>query len=206
MTEKQDKSTEQAIMEAAQELFLEKGYASTSTVEIAKRAGCNQSLVHYYYRSKKNLFGLVFKNKASFLLSSLTQINEENLPFEEKMEKRITAHFNFIKKNWKLPVLFFNEIATNPELVREIFDTYSKTPLPVFIQLQKDLNQEFEKGNIRKTDAFNLVFTVFSLNIMTFMMSPMLQMISKVSDEEMEAMLEKRKTENIRIIMNSLKP
>lgn len=206
MTGKQDKSTEQAIMESAEELFLEKGYDRTSTIEIAKRAGCNQSLVHYYYRSKKNLFSLVFRKKAGFLISSLMQINEENLPFEEKMEKRIGAHFNFIKANWKLPVLFFNEIATNSDLIREIFQTFSKTPFPVFIQLQTELNAEFEKCNIRKTDAFDLIFSVFSLNVMTFMMAPMLQMISKISDEEMEEMLEKRKAGNIKIIMNSLRP
>ncbi|MDP4278088.1 MAG: TetR/AcrR family transcriptional regulator, partial [Bacteroidota bacterium] len=126
MDKKSVQTTEEAIMEAAKELFLEKGYAGTSTVEIARRAGCNQSLVHYYYRSKKNLFGLVFRKHAGYLLSSLTEINEEALPFEEKMRKRISAHFDFIHKNWKLPVLFFNEIATNFELVKEIFDTFSK--------------------------------------------------------------------------------
>jgi TetR/AcrR family transcriptional regulator len=206
MSDKHGKSTEQAIMEAAEKLFLEKGYARTSTIEIAKVAGCNQSLVHYYYRSKKNLFGLVFRNKAGFLISSLTQINEENLPFEEKMRKRIFAHFEFIKTNWRLPVLFLNEIATNSELIQEIVDNFSKQPFPVFAQLQKDLNEEFEKGNIRKTDAINLIFSVFSLNVMTFMLSPVFQMISKSSETDMENILEKRKLENFEIIMNSLRP
>jgi AcrR family transcriptional regulator len=163
-------------------------------------------LVHYYYRSKKNLFGLVFRRKAGFFLSSLMQISEENLPFEEKMKKRIGAHFNFIKANWKLPVLFFNEIATNSELISEIFESFSKTPFPAFSQLQTELNEEFEKGHIRKTDAFNLILSAFSLNVMTFMMSPMLQMISNVSDEELQEILENRKEENIRIIINSLRP
>lgn len=43
---------QQKIMEAAQTLFLEKGYMATSTVDIAKKVGCNQALVHYYFRTK----------------------------------------------------------------------------------------------------------------------------------------------------------
>jgi AcrR family transcriptional regulator len=204
--EKQEKTTEQTIMEAAEELFLEKGYARTSTIEIAKRAGCNQSLVHYYYRSKKNLFGLVFRRKAGFFISSLLQISDEELPFEEKMEKRIGAHFNFIKANWKLPILFFSEIATNSELIQEIYGGFSKTPFPAFELLQNDLDEEHKKGNIRRLRAIDVIFSVFSLNVMTFMMLPMVQLITKLSEEKMEVLLEQRKNENIRIIMNSLRP
>lgn len=206
MTTKQDSSTEQAIMEAAEELFLDKGYNAVSTVDIAKKAGCNQSLVHYYYRSKKNLFGLVFKKKAEYFISYLMRISETDLSFEEKMTNRIEGHFNFIRSNWKLPVLFFNEIATNKELIEEILQSFSNLPFPAFIQLQGELNEEFEKGNIRKTDAFNLILNVFSLNVMTFMMLPLIKMVSKLPEQEIEIMLEIRKNENVRTILSSLKP
>ena len=45
---KSDQSLEQTILEVAERLFLEKGFALTSTTEIAKEVGCNQALVHYY--------------------------------------------------------------------------------------------------------------------------------------------------------------
>ena len=51
---------ENKILEAAQELFLEKGYMATSTVDIAKKVGCNQALVHYYFRTKQNLFKQIY--------------------------------------------------------------------------------------------------------------------------------------------------
>ena len=46
-------TTEKSILEAAERLFLEKGFALTSTTMIAKEVGCNQSLIHYYFRSKE---------------------------------------------------------------------------------------------------------------------------------------------------------
>jgi len=56
-------NTEQQILQSAEELFLEKGFSNTSTTEIAKRAGCNQALVHYYFRTKENLFQQIFLSK-----------------------------------------------------------------------------------------------------------------------------------------------
>jgi AcrR family transcriptional regulator len=100
-------STEQAILDAAEELFLENGYAKTSTTAIARKAGCNQALVHYYYRSKENLFGLVFRQKIGIFMSFFLQVSNEDLPFEEKLTKRIGAHFDMLRANERLPVLFF---------------------------------------------------------------------------------------------------
>ena len=45
MKNKTDQNMEQAILEAAEHLFLERGYAATSTTQIAKAVGCNQALV-----------------------------------------------------------------------------------------------------------------------------------------------------------------
>ena len=43
MKEKEDINTEQAIMEAAEKEFLDKGYTLTKTTEIARIAGVNHA-------------------------------------------------------------------------------------------------------------------------------------------------------------------
>jgi AcrR family transcriptional regulator len=50
---KSEQNMEQAILETAERLFLEKGFAATSTTQIAKAVGCNQALVHYYFRTQE---------------------------------------------------------------------------------------------------------------------------------------------------------
>ena len=60
MKEKEDVNTEQAIMEAAEKEFLDKGYTLTKTTEIARIAGVNHAMLHYYFRTKDNLFEKVF--------------------------------------------------------------------------------------------------------------------------------------------------
>ena len=206
MSETVELTTEQAIMEAAEELFLENGYARTSTTAIARKAGCNQALVHYYYRSKENLFGLVFRKKITVFLSFFLEVSNEDLPFEEKLTKRITAHFDMIHANERLPVMFFNEIATNGELARNVLENFSDLPLPVILQLQSELDAEYAAGRICKTQATDLVFNIFSLNLIAFLTKPLVQMFTQSSNEVMEQLLNDRKASNIKTILQSLKP
>lgn len=50
-----DYSVELRIMNAAQEVFSEKGYDGASMAEIAKRANVNKALLYYYFEGKKNI-------------------------------------------------------------------------------------------------------------------------------------------------------
>jgi TetR/AcrR family transcriptional regulator len=206
MAEKNDISTEQAIMDAAEELFLENGYDRTSTTAIARKAGCNQALVHYYYRSKENLFGLVFRKKVAGFLSFLEQLTQEDLPFEERLKKRIAAHFDMIRTNERMPVIFFMEIATNKDLAKMLLESFKDLPLPVIQHIQMELDAEFQAGRIRQTQATDLVFSIFAMNIMAFLLKPVIQLYTDASPEVMEKMLQERKESNIQTILFSLKP
>ena len=54
-------NTEEKILKAAEEVFVQKGLDGARMQEIADKAGINKSLLHYYYRTKDKLFSKVFK-------------------------------------------------------------------------------------------------------------------------------------------------
>ncbi|MGD8650299.1 MAG: TetR/AcrR family transcriptional regulator, partial [Desulfobacterales bacterium] len=57
MAKKRDpEATREALLDAAEIVFLEKGFGNTALSEIANRAGLTKSLIHHYYGSKKNLW------------------------------------------------------------------------------------------------------------------------------------------------------
>jgi AcrR family transcriptional regulator len=206
MTAPKPLTTELSILEAAEVLFLDNGYARTSTTEIARVAGCNQALVHYYFRSKENLFRQIFENKVKMFVNALLQVSEEDISFEEKLKKRMSSHFDMLKANRKLPGLLFNEISTNDELAKRLFEKISYLPLTVLAQLQLELDAEHERGRIIRTDAKTLLFTIFSLNVMPFLTTPVLKLFVNQSEDLLDELLERRKIENIQIILKSLKP
>lgn len=201
-----EQNMEQAILEAATRLFLEKGFKATSTTEIAKTVGCNQALVHYYYRTKDRLFDAIFEKKIGSFIGSLLKISHEDLPFEKKLAKRIEAHFDAIKEDPKLPLFFFNEISSNPKRMEALRSVLGELPQVALSQMQEELEVEIEKGNIRQMSVYDLLMTMVSLNIIMFLAEPMFKAITNISDEEFEQLQERRKQENVHIILKSLKP
>lgn len=49
-------NTELSILDAAEAIFLEKGYNGASTTKIAERAGVTHAMLHYYFRTKEQIF------------------------------------------------------------------------------------------------------------------------------------------------------
>ena len=167
-----EKNLEQTILDVAEKLFMEKGYAMTSTIEIAKSVGCNQALVHYYFRTKERLFEAVFEKKIKLFVLNLLKIEEENRSFEEKLRRKIGSHFEIFQANPKLPFLLFNELITNPKRLTTLIHKLEELPKTAIKKFQKELNQEIKKGNIRKVTLLDLWITLISLNVTLFLSSP----------------------------------
>ncbi len=201
-----DQNMEQAILKAATRLFIEKGFAATSTTEIAKEAGCNQALVHYYFRTKDRLFTTIFGEKMKFFVTSLLQISDEQIPFEDKLAKTIETHFDIISQEPKFPLFFFSELATNPKRRNMLKESLGDMPQVIVAQFERELQNEIDKGNIRPVTVFDLLLTIVSLNITGFIVEPVFKAVTKLSDEEYLALMQKRKKENVYIILKSLKP
>src|SRR4051812_29261143 len=60
----EDSSTRAQLVDAAEHLLLEEGYAAVTSRRIAARAGLKPQLVHYYFRTMDDLFVEVFRRRA----------------------------------------------------------------------------------------------------------------------------------------------
>jgi AcrR family transcriptional regulator len=56
----QSTATREALMRAARQLFVEFGYAATSTEEIVQRAGLTRGALYHQFRDKEDLFRAVY--------------------------------------------------------------------------------------------------------------------------------------------------
>ncbi len=206
MNDINNKTNEQTILEVAERLFLEKGFAMTSITEIAKVAGCNQALVNYYYRSKEKLFAAIFEKKLTLFFSEWVYASDEDLSFNEKLKQRIEAHFNMLEANPQLPFLIFNELITNENRLNILKEKLNDLPKMALKAWETELQNEIDKGNIRPTTIVDLVITIISLNAMLFIEKPIFKSLYAFTDRNFEQFIEQRKQENIRIVMASLKP
>jgi len=206
MSKEADINMEQKILDVAQELFLDKGFEKTSTTEIAKKAGCNQALVHYYFRTKENLFLKIFEEKFKVFASAFLSMKKTEANFIENLRNMISAHFDILATIPKMPLLILSEIVGNKERLTLLKDALGFIPREVLATLNTDLESEIAKGNIRKISSMDLMMNILSLNAFLFASLPLFSEILGINEEQKEQLIEHRKQEIIETIICSLKP
>jgi AcrR family transcriptional regulator len=77
-------AAEEALLDAAERLLVEVGYAAITTRRIAAEAGVNHGLVHYYFGSNENLLVHALERFTARLVARQRELYATNLPFIEK--------------------------------------------------------------------------------------------------------------------------
>ena len=207
MSIKNESSLEESILETAERLFLEKGFALTSTTEIAKAVGCNQALVHYYFRTKDNLFNTIFEKKFRMLFEHLYASQSfGDVPFSEKVRHAVESHFDLLTKNPKLPLLVATELSRLPENLENLRNKLQAVPFELYTKLNNELQQEIAEGRVRKIELIDLGITTITLNAGLFILLPIANGILRLDDEQAKELLAHRREENVQVILNYKKP
>lgn len=207
MEVKENPTMEVLIQETAEKLFLEKGFASTSTTEIAKEVGCNQALIHYYFRTKENLFNLIFEKKFREFFQHIFELEDlDKLPFTEKLKHIIESHFDLVRQNPRIPLLIVTEFSRNPEMVAALKEKLKDVVTGLFKTLNDDLRTEIAAGRIRQVELIDLIFNTISINISLFLLLPVASEIMGMDDKQKEIVINHRREEHVTLILNSLRP
>ena len=195
---------EKSILEAAESLFLEKGFARTTTTMIAREVGCNQSLIHYYFRSKEKLFQLVFEKYLQIFTVGLSTIANNSLTFEERIKDFVYTQFEMLQDHPEIVSFLINELTTNPKntsAVKKQLMTISLDLLQIF---ERDLQIEIFKGRIHQISAIDLIMNIFSLNTGVFLFYSIAKRLSIFTDAKLQELIALRKEENLKIILKSV--
>lgn len=121
--EAEDKRDKRArILDAAVEMFLDKGFDKTLMTEVAARAGVAKQTIYAYYHDKTGLFRAVIDHSASLLDVNLDHIlaDSESTP-EQKLHHVATALLKATTRENHLALLrvLLTERDRLPETIRE---------------------------------------------------------------------------------------
>lgn len=181
-----DTSTEEKIKEAARRVFIAKGFSGCSSREIAKEAGMNVALVNYYFRSKSQLFQLIFHAAMEDFMLSMLDVFKTDLGLESKVRIFIEREYDFLSKHPLIPGFIINELtregcdfSDKGEILQKMADT------GVF---QQSLEAQ-ENGQMRKIDLVNISLLIMSNCQYPFMARQLLQEIHGLTKEQYEQQL-----------------
>lgn len=204
--EKLNQPTEQAILEAAEKLFLEKGFEATSTTQIAKKVGCNQALIHYYFRTKDNLFNTIFEQKFRLFFQQLFNIEGvQSMGFEEKIRHLIISHFALLENNPQIPLLIIRELSRKPEQVALLREKLRELPEKLFAALNDDLQAEIKAGRVRPVSLIDIMIPAISMNVALFVMMPVVEQVMQMDEGQKKNLIEHRRNANVDFILHSIR-
>lgn len=204
---KHQNNKEQAILAAAKEEFFDKGYDGARTTSIARNAGVTHAMLHYYFKTKEQLFERIFQETMGMLVKDILEVfTQTEKPFKERMAEALDIHFEVIRQNPRLPLFMIREVASRPErfaIIKNVISTFAGNLL---ITMQHDIDQAVSNGEISKIDATTLLLDMISLNVFPFIVKPVFEAATGLDLNADSRFWELRKQENIEIIMRRLTP
>ena len=206
MYNQEKQSKEQQILAAAEQEFLTRGYDGARTTSIAQAAGVTHAMLHYYFRTKEQLFERIVDEKFETMSHSMFAImGDPSLPNVERIKGGIEAHFDFVAQNPLLPRFVINEIISRPERYDVLYKRVGAIIDNVYRGLQSEINRSAERGEIERVDIKMLFISIMSLNIFTFLAYPFMEPLMGELMANRERFLAERKAENIETILRRIK-
>lgn len=199
-------SLEEKIILAAEEIFMNKGFDATSTTDIAKKVGCNQALIHYYFRTKENLFQQIFMKKFQLVLSFIIQENQPT-DIEKALLRFIDNYFVMLSQNRKLPFFLITELIMNEERrnMLRLHLLMQSEKLGYYANWDKLVKEEIKNGKIRPIETIDLTLDVISLVVFPFLSLPLYSDLFQSNEVQLENYLQHRKEEIVTLILKGIK-
>ena len=115
-------AAEEALLDAAERLLADAGYASITTRRLATEAGVNHGLVHYYFGSNENLLVQALERFTGRLIARQQALYAADLPFADKwrtaMRYLVSEDVSYQKTWLELQALAWNNPDIKAQLAR----------------------------------------------------------------------------------------
>lgn len=109
-------SKEEKIIQAAIEVFREKGIEKTKVSDIVKAAGIAQGTFYLYFPSRLSVMPAIAKNMVERIIATLDEGISSHMPFEQQLEEVVEMVFLITKDYGDIVALIYAGIAQTEHL------------------------------------------------------------------------------------------
>lgn len=203
--------TETRILDAAHAVFVRRGTAGARMQEIAREAGVNPALLHYYFRSKARLSEAVFTRAAAQLLPAAFQILGSERSLEDKVAAIVDHEHTQLLKTPYLPAYVLSELAHHPERARQFLSAVTgRAPeeigRSVMGRLKAQIQEQVKAGRMRAIEPDQFVVNLMSLCIFPFAARTMICTLLGLDDAGFEKFVARRRKELPAFFLRGLRP
>ncbi len=186
---KKSEKTKHKILNVTINLIAEKGYASTSTREIAQAADVSEATIFKYYDSKDNLLKTIVINTIEKLFASsseekILEIINNNIDKEPKLllKSLLKERLNFFGSHENEIKVVFQELLINKK-VQKYFkeEIWSK-----MVEFSDEIYKQIENKTKLKDNIDNYVFrkAIFGMVFFTVLFEELLEEDHKIDNNK----------------------
>ena len=206
-----DSDTERRILDAAHAVFLRRGTAGARTQEIAREAGVNSALLHYYFRSKARLAEAVFQRAAAELMPAVIRILASDAELEAKVEQVVDVELKQLLRTPYLPGYVLSELTHHPERARQLFSAATGlSPADVGARLFKVLGAQIrarvKAGRMHPIAPEQFAINLLALCVFPFAARPMVMALLGLDDAGFQQFIDRRRRELATFFLRALRP
>lgn len=106
-------SRKEAIIQAAVELFAERGFHAASTSEVAALAGVSEGIIFYYFKNKEGILVELLNRVFGEYLEGLRRVSGEAATGMEALERVIDLHFSLVRDKARLIMLLVRDFPAS---------------------------------------------------------------------------------------------
>lgn len=195
---------EQEILLAAEKLFAEKGFKGATTSLIAAEAGVTHAMLHYYFRTKEQIFLKVCDSYMEEVRSELRPIMEPAV-YDVKLIKTVTEIcFDFFSFHSGQMSLFLEVAKERPELLEEYVAELGRYMGGAITAHQERTEAAVREGKINDISFSDLLLDIVSVCASPFFFEPVVDNIMKMDAARKKEFLESRKREAVELIANRI--
>ncbi|NLI81196.1 MAG: TetR/AcrR family transcriptional regulator [Deltaproteobacteria bacterium] len=147
-------STKERILDAALEMFSEKGFHSATVDEIAERAGVGKGTLYRYFANKETLFNELVRIRLEELERKAWSVFNGHDDVLTMIRKYLHIYFEFFDRNQRLYRLINQERL---ELGEQVQDLYFRKVMKRAPLLKKKIYEASQQGILKDVD-FQTVF------------------------------------------------
>jgi AcrR family transcriptional regulator len=204
-------TTEQRILDAAHAVFLRRGTAGARMHQIARQAGVNQALVHYYFRSKDRLAEAVFRRAALELLPAVIGVMASALAIEEKVERVVGLELDYLQRRPYLPAYVLSELNQHPERGRQLVAALTgmapeDVRRKVLGTLEGQITARVGCGTMRSIEPEQFFVNLIALCIFPFAARPLLMAVFGLDERGFARFIDRRRRELAAFFLRGLRP
>jgi AcrR family transcriptional regulator len=188
-----------------------RGTAGARTQEIAREAGVNSALLHYYFRTKERLAEAVFQRAAGELLPAVIGILASDAPLEAKVEQVVELELRQLLNAPYLPGYILSELTHHPERVQQLFSSAAGISpaivgARVFKVLRKQIDARVKAGRMHPVAPEQFAINLLALCVFPFAARPMVMALLGLDQSGFEQFIHRRRKELAPFFLRALRP